>query len=56
MSRSFKKAYKNRNIKRPVSKSCHNNGGCSYCEGNRLHSSNKRNEQSLHGLGNLYDR
>ena len=56
MSRSIKKAYKNRNIKRPIAKSCKNNGGCPYCERDRLHNSNVRNEQSLHGLGSIYDR
>ena len=26
------------------SKSCENNGGCPYCEGNKFHSTNKRKD------------
>jgi hypothetical protein len=53
MSRTVKKAY--RKSKR-FDKSCRSNGGCSYCEGNRLYKHRKNNEKSLYGLKNLYDR
>jgi len=34
-----------------VSKSCENNKGCNVCEGNRLHSTNKRKQVAGQNLG-----
>ncbi len=53
MSRTFRKPTKmNKGIKKVrdgtptrASHSCENNGGCPYCENNRLHSSRKRMEE-----------
>jgi hypothetical protein len=53
MSRTIKKAYKNRNIKRPIAKSCMNNGGCPYCERNRLHNTNKKLEAATYSLNTI---
>ena len=53
MSRTVKQAYRK---SRRFDRSCRNHGSCSYCQDNRHHSNNKRNEESLHGLRILNDR
>ena len=47
MSRTIKQARKAK------AKSCMNNGGCPYCERNRLHNTNKKLEATTYSLNTI---
>jgi len=51
MSRTVKQAYRK---SRRFDATCRNHGSCSYCQSNRVHKHEKRNQESLHGLRTLY--
>lgn len=53
MSRTVKQAYRK---SRRFDKTCRCHGGCPYCEGNRMHKHDKKDQESLHGLRILNDR